>query len=206
MWNALLAQYYFTISSKASRLGFAKAIADAREGHCGSFNEADARAMDYHNNAIGRQLWDDHTTFRYLFGFRVGLRKPDTSELKTYCLKAVAYNSCYIVKEENPDNGFDYDIPETKAEILKINANTVVYFKETIAPQWVITTVSYDYSDCDYKDVQEQNSISTSRQGIITASNDPLPLSDDCIKRTYSYTYVNACFISKDPNYNPYFN
>ena len=111
----------------------------------------------------------------------------------------------YIVKD-HPIKSSQYSVPETKAEILKRTANTVVYFEKTIAPQWVITTVIYDYSGCDYKDVQEHNSISTTRQGIITINNDPLPLSDDCIKRTYSYTYINACFVSKDPNYNPYFN
>ena len=205
LWNALLAQYYWTIiPSKSRRMSFAKLVSNHREILLGG--SVDSIEMDFHNNAIGRELWSQHTGYRKVFGITVGLRKPDTSELKTYCLKAVAYNSCYIVKDyKGTVPNSKYTTAESKEEILKTSANTVVYFKGPIAPQRVITTVSYDYSGCDYKDVQEQNSIiSTSRQGIITANNDPLPLSDDCIKRTYSYTYINACFVSKDPNYNPY--
>ena len=56
---------YFTISSKSPRLRFSEAISYAYED-C-SINDADAREMDYHNNFIGRKLWDDNCGYRRIF-------------------------------------------------------------------------------------------------------------------------------------------
>jgi hypothetical protein len=81
MWSSLLAHNYFTVSSKSTRLRFSEAISYAYED-C-SINKADAREMDYHNNYIGRKLWDDNCGYRKIFGRPVGLRRPDISTLKT---------------------------------------------------------------------------------------------------------------------------
>ena len=71
--------HYFTVSSKSPRLRFSEAISYAYED-C-SVNIADAREMDYHNNYIGRKLWDDNCGYRKLFGKRLGFRRPDISTL-----------------------------------------------------------------------------------------------------------------------------
>ena len=81
MWSSLLAHNYFTVSSKSTRLRFSEAISYAYED-C-SINKADAREMDYHNNYIGRKLWDDNCGYRKIFGRPVGLRRPEISTLKT---------------------------------------------------------------------------------------------------------------------------
>ena len=61
-FSALLARNYYTVSSKVPRLQFSKAVGDANE-ECGA-NNTDAAQMDYHNNAIGRKLFDDKTTYK----------------------------------------------------------------------------------------------------------------------------------------------
>ena len=81
LWNSFLAHYYWTVSSKSPRLRFAEAITYAYED-C-SPNLDDEREMDYHNNYIGRKLWDDNCGYRKWWWMTVGLRKPSISTLKT---------------------------------------------------------------------------------------------------------------------------
>lgn len=66
IWNALLASYYTTTSSKHPRLEFAKKVADMNE-LCGE-NPQDSAEMDYHNNIIGRKLWNDNTGYKKFYG------------------------------------------------------------------------------------------------------------------------------------------
>jgi len=158
LWNALLADYYFTVSSKSKRLGFAKAVADSNE-ECNDSNPVDGEAMDYHNNIIGRKIWDDNTTYRTtIFGWIYGLNTPSTSEIKGYVRKAVNENSCFIVKviqsQTFPNNLLTQNqtAAQIKSKIVTTGANTAVYFKGTIAPTryiWVNVIVGYEYYDCD---------------------------------------------------------
>lgn len=74
LWNALLCHNYRTVSSKSPKLRFAKAITDAHE-ECGQ-NKEDTHQMDYHNNAIGRKLYNDNTPYRTFLGMTTGLRSP----------------------------------------------------------------------------------------------------------------------------------
>lgn len=87
IWSALLCKYYRTISSKAPKLRFSKAIGDANEV-CGG-NRPDAKQMDYHNNAIGRSLYNRHTHYRKFLWMKVGLRSPSISKLKYETKKLV---------------------------------------------------------------------------------------------------------------------
>ena len=68
-WSALLCKYYITIlASKVKRINFAKDVGDANE-YC-SDNYVDAAQMDFHNNKIGRDLFDKLSTYktrRFLF-------------------------------------------------------------------------------------------------------------------------------------------
>lgn len=59
LWSSLLAQNYFTISSKSKRIGFANLVTTKRETTCsdGVGNPIDSREMDFHNNYIGREIW-----------------------------------------------------------------------------------------------------------------------------------------------------
>lgn len=141
IWNALLANNYPAISSKLKRKLFEKQITDYYES-CLSSGIEDSTAMDNHNNAIGRKLWDENTSYRKLFGFTIGLNCPSTSELNDIVEDAVNEESCFIVKNKL-DNEDDFPInllsqDQTTSQIVtKINntdANTIVYFEGTIAP------------------------------------------------------------------------
>ena len=157
LWNALLANYYFTISEKVKRVNFAKAVADANE-ECNDSNPVDSEAMDYHNNAIGRKIWYDNTSYKKTwFGWIYGLNLPSTSRLKDLVREAVDKRSCFIVKEM--DDVFPNELltqnktaPQIKATILNTDANTIVYFKGTIVPsRYTYRSVfsHWEYYDCD---------------------------------------------------------
>ncbi|CAM1342047.1 DUF6973 domain-containing protein [Tenacibaculum amylolyticum] len=80
LWSALLCRYYYTVSSKAPKLSYAKTVTDAWE-ECGN-NEKDAMYMDYHNNEIGRRVYDRNTPYEKFLGFVVGLKTPSVDLLK----------------------------------------------------------------------------------------------------------------------------
>ena len=98
--SALLALNYFTISSKMDRLNFAKVVGDANE-ECGA-NMTDAAQMDYHNNAIGRKLFDNNTsykTYSILWGtitITYGLNLPSTTTLKNKTISLVNKQALHI--------------------------------------------------------------------------------------------------------------
>ena len=167
---------------------------------CGGPNEADAREMDYHNNFIGRDLWGQNSTYRTLLGIRVGLRKPSTSDLKEIARYRVDKRSCFIVKEHPDDVVFNYTVVETRQEILNMNATTIVYILERIAPKLQRTQVSYDFSDCGGGSDSGFNEF----VDINHIDGNTIDLDDPCVRRIYTTTFVSACFISKDANYNPY--
>ncbi len=199
LWNALLAQRYWTvIPSKSIRLNFAQLVTDAREDI--SPGAADSSEMDIHNNAIGRTIWDNNTGYKRFLGIITGLDFADVTYLKKIIYEAVEENSCFIVKDdENLEDGFQYDIEETKEKILEIDDNIVVYFIGPIAPRQYITTFTYDYSGC--KDGANPDEIQRTLNGGGTVGEIDL---DPCIKKIYTTTVVEACFVSKDPNFNPY--
>ncbi|TXD48474.1 MULTISPECIES: DUF6973 domain-containing protein [unclassified Polaribacter] len=127
-WNGLLANHYYTMSAKKPRLDFAKDVADMNE-KCGG-NEQDSSAMDYHNNAIGRKIWDDDTTYQTFSGVTYNIRNPSNSRLKSL-VKEKMYNILYIYKNEN----FNKNTPEYLAEIERVywlikkaDKNRLVYF------------------------------------------------------------------------------
>ena len=100
---------------------FSEAISYAYED-C-SINDADAREMDYHNNYIGRKLWDDNCGYRKIFGRPVGLRRPDISTLKTKA-KELVEAGVFI----DPDM---YTSFETRVTAIKnTNMYQVVYLEK----------------------------------------------------------------------------
>lgn len=200
LWNSLLAQYYFTISSKSKRLNFAEAVTNLRETQpfCGNFNEIDSRAMDYHNNLIGREIWNKNTTYRKFLWIKIALNRPNTSDLMTYAFNKVEKESCFILKDHPDGATFDYNKYEVKSNIVFANDNTVVYFEGFIAPRRYYTQTNYDYSNCN----DNLEPIEIGLENIrISESEESMY---DCPRITYTTRAINACFISKDTNYNPY--
>ncbi|MFN0729846.1 DUF6973 domain-containing protein [Polaribacter gochangensis] len=202
LWNALLAHYYFTISSKSKRLGFATLVTNLRESSpCGNANAIDSRAMDYHNNAIGRKVWDDGTEYLKIFGFTVGLMQSSTSQYKMRIFNMIERESCYIVKTEAEGILNDYDDNEVKVEILNTNINTPVYFIGPIAPVSYVGSIELEYYECDDNDgdfIPKRGEKSTNASGIVPDEN------GDCFREIMVYTPVYPCYVSKDVNFNPY--
>ena len=83
--SAFLAKYYYTVSSKEKRLRFSEAIGNANET-CGD-NDEDAKYMDYHNNIIGRKLYDNTCSYKtkkvLWWTVTYGLNVPSELELTT---------------------------------------------------------------------------------------------------------------------------
>jgi hypothetical protein len=198
LWNAMLAQYYWTIlPSKNKRLGFAALVTNCRE--ILSPNDPDSSEMDYHNNFIGRHLWDVNTGYRRIFGISVGVKLKSTSELKDIMHNQVESYGCFIIKDHPNGTEFDYTALETKAMILPIDIYTPVYFVGPIIPQTYRTVKAYDYSDCPgYLNKNNEIKESDRVTSII------LPEDQDCAKEIYTTVPVNSCFLSKDINFNPY--
>ncbi len=118
IWNALLAKYYLTLSSKKQRIEFAKSVTDANET-C-SNNNLDSMEMDYHNNAIGRKLFNETAFFRRLWGIIVGLNTPSDTTLKNKT-KILVENAKFIDAETINS------INLTVFEIKNTDVNSVIY-------------------------------------------------------------------------------
>ncbi len=155
IWNALLANNYFTIISKWPRTRFARLATNAYEECTGE--GADSVAMDFHNNAIGRDIWDDNTSYRRFLGIPFALRRPSTAKLKDLVESAVNRKSCFIVKFER--DRFPNDLLEEtqtdaqiKSKIEATPSNIAVYFNGTISPYirtvWNEVATGYDYTPC----------------------------------------------------------
>ena len=80
------------------------------------------------------------------------LSEPSYAKIESISLDYVNKRSCFLKKFKGRDKANrDYSAPEIKAQILKEDNNTVVYFKKTIAPsryRRVRLIDSYDYSGC----------------------------------------------------------
>ena len=131
VFSAFLAQKYFTISNKRNRLNFAETVGDRHE-YCNP-NEDDGREMDFHNNAIGRTIWDDNTSYRKFLGTTTGLKKPSDAKLREEIRKRIDRSACFIVKKKEnrfPENRRtrDLSIPEVVSKIQSTSAHIPVYF------------------------------------------------------------------------------
>ena len=132
LWNGLLANHYYTMSSKKPRLDFAKDVADMNE-NCGGNNQ-DSTEMDYHNNAIGRKIWDDDTTYQKFWGMIYNIRNPSNSRL-IELVKEKMKNILFIYKNESYNDDNDKDGSKRAKElervywlIRKADRNRLVYF------------------------------------------------------------------------------
>lgn len=122
MWNAMLAQYYFTVTRKSPRVKFAKAFTDAWElSHCKDKNLTSGMNMDLHNNNIGRAVWNSEAKSGSFFGF-IGLSKPTRQKL-TNRFKSKIGTSKFIDRSTIGDS-------LTVAEINTTPKNVVVYIKK----------------------------------------------------------------------------
>ena len=157
VWSALLAQYYPSISSKHKRLNFAKDVGDANE-KCGD-NLVDGKEMDYHNNAIGRKIWNDNTGYRKFWGMTIGLKRSSYSKLKSIARDYVNNKSCFIVKTQDlrsfPENQLttNYSPEQIQAKIKNTPADVPVYILGPIRNGSYLPVSQYDYSDCTSSDL-----------------------------------------------------
>jgi hypothetical protein len=123
--SAFWAKYYYTVSSKVKRLRFSEAIGNANED-CGE-NPDDSLYMDYHNNRIGRKLFDDNCSYRTkkILWWRVtyGLNVPYESTLKSKT-ESLVRSGVFINKE-----GEGLSEPQTQQRIINTDRNKVVYFE-----------------------------------------------------------------------------
>lgn len=166
LWNAMLCQTYYTVSSKSRRTRFAYLVTDARENGCKTSNDPDGKAMDIHNNALGRQVWDDNTSYRKLGSLIVGLRKPSITFLTNEIKNVIESKGCFIVKIKN-DNVLpnkllsETQTPEQiKTKIENTASDIPVYFEGTIAPSKYEASGEYSYSSCDMlSDVMDKEGI-----------------------------------------------
>ncbi len=140
MWNVLLAKRYFTLSSKRSnRTDFARRVTDANE-ECGN-NPIDTKEMDYHNNAIGRDVYWDNTGHKEAFGIKYAVKEASTATYVNDALDRVNNKSCYIVKTHKdktyPENQLPKNTRKSAAQIREkirqISDEKVVYIKGPIA-------------------------------------------------------------------------
>lgn len=190
--NALLARHYPTISSKAPRMDFAKKIADWHED-CGC-NEVDGKEMDYHNNAIGRQLFADNTSYETFLGATIGLNLPASGTLKHKAFELVETESCFIAKLNENDRielnrvYYGFTIEETKAEILKTPVAKPVYIRKPIAS----STYTYVFSHYDYSQCYEDGHVEPMRRSIKDPDNMIY-----CRERIEKREEIPACMVEK---------
>lgn len=129
MWNAMLANYYFALSSKSKRLNFAKSYTDAWENAgCGNANTDAQKSMDLHNNELGRYIWNINTHYVNIFGITVGLDRPTHSVMKTQ-IGALADWSKYI----------DVDALGVPATVTEIEATPMLKAVHIQIPDAVVT-------------------------------------------------------------------
>lgn len=129
LWSSLLARYYWTVTSKSKRLQFAEAVGNANE-ECGENND-DGMYMDFHNNKIGRELFNQNSSYKTkkVLWWRVtyGLNLPSTSSLVSITRTKV--NSAKFI---NPDTYTS--IPTRVEQIENTDDSQVVYISDiTIA-------------------------------------------------------------------------
>lgn len=168
LWNAMLCQTYYTVSSKSRRMRFAHLVTDARENGCKTANEPDSKAMDVHNNAVGREVWSDNCGYRKFFGWVVGLRKPSITFLTNEIKNVIESKSCFIVKEKDDDifpnklltqNQTPAQIKAKIEEIKEVDPNIPVYFMGEIVPtKYVTVKVFVGYEEYECGDGNQQKS------------------------------------------------
>ena len=158
MWNAMLCQTYYTVSSKSRRVRFARLVTDARENDCKSPNAPDGKAMDIHNNAVGRKVWSDNCGYRKIFGWVVGLKKPSITFLSNEIKNVIESRSCFVVKKKRSDIFPNDQLEDTqtpaqvKEKIDSTDPNIPVYFMGEIVPTKYVTVkvfVGYGEYECD---------------------------------------------------------
>jgi len=145
-WNALMCKNYVTSSKvKQRRTDFAAFIAEALYD-CGDAYDTpseaidiDARAMDRHNDNVGRRIYARYSRVIKIWGWEF-LKEPSYYKLRKTIKERIHKTSDYIVKEYPDENQTKYDY--TKQEVvdkinqIKDNDDRPVYFRKTIAPPY----------------------------------------------------------------------
>lgn len=129
IWQALLSKYFWTTSSKKKKYDFAKEVGDWNE-ECGE-NAVGTRHMDYHNNEIGREIYQKHSSFiTILWGsINIGVRNPSNATIYEEAQKQIENNSVFIDLDAFAGN---VEEQEEKAylEILKTSKTKSIYLSK----------------------------------------------------------------------------
>jgi len=127
IWNALLCRKFKTISSRKKKLNFAIHVSEINE-QCGANGYA-TRQMDYHNNAIGRTIYNSNTTFKKIGWIKTGLNQPSEQQLVTYAKQQVENNPVFI---DMSSFSSDKNEAEEKAyfEVKKVTKTRTVYLSK----------------------------------------------------------------------------
>jgi len=130
VWNALLSRFYWTVSSKLKKYNFAKKIADLNE-RCAD-NPVGTLYMDYHNNEIGRQLYQEKTIFKKFLWAKTGLNEPSINELKKYAYDLIESKAVFIDMFSFLPNIEKEQQEKTYLKIISTNSATPVYLSKVL--------------------------------------------------------------------------
>ena len=159
--NVFLAKNYIgIIPIKSIKTAFAKFASDYHENN--GNNAVDSKEMDFHNNAIGRQIYKDNTTHSIFY-----ISEPSHARIESIVLNYVNKKSCFLrktIKDEQANR--DYSETEIQTQIRNTHDNTVVYFKGKIAPPSYVP-IGFEYSSCDLlSDVMDEQGIDDEAEAL----------------------------------------
>lgn len=120
LWSSLLARNYWTITNKDIRIRFSEAVGNANEV-CGE-NEIDGMNMDFHNNRVGRDIFDQNTSLIGGPTITYGLNIPTTETLVNLCRNKI--NDARFINESMYPS-----ISDKVNQITLTDRNKAVYLK-----------------------------------------------------------------------------
>ena len=114
--NAFLCKYFWTVSSKQKRIAFARDAMNLWE-ECGNNGYA-TRQMDYHNNEIGRDIYDANAKYIKTGWITTGIDNPSNATLISKVYDQVENNSLFFDFENSGRNAEEKE-ENTYREIIK---------------------------------------------------------------------------------------
>jgi hypothetical protein len=187
MWNAMLANYYFTLSSKSRRLNFANDFTTAWED-CGTLNNDAQKAMDLHNNQIGRDIWSANTRYVKVFGFTIGLNRPTHSLMKTRIGAKADWSDFVDVNT--------IGIPEACSQINSTNPNIAVHIKR---PNIIVTDpiITYRPSTPEFSIIVQTRGSNNQPLSFVIESDNNVGIS---IGDKLQISYLYECYAQDQGN------
>jgi len=86
--------------------------------------------MNYHNNAIGRTIYNSNTTFKKFGWIKTGLNQPTEQQLITYAKQQVENNPVFIDLINFPGNNDNEREEKAYFEVKKVTKTKTVYLSK----------------------------------------------------------------------------